>query len=76
MGVSLDNDKARWLAAIEQTGQKWPQMSDLKGWDCQGAQFYNIQSIPANVLVNEHGIIIARDLRGEELINTIAAQLQ
>jgi thiol-disulfide isomerase/thioredoxin len=76
VGVSLDNDKARWLAAIEQTGQKWPQMSDLKGWDCQGAQFYNIQSIPANVLVNEHGIIIARDLRGEDLINTIAQQLQ
>ena len=76
VGVSLDNDKARWLAAIEQTDQKWPQMSDLKGWDCQGAQFYNIQSIPANVLVNEHGIIIARDLRGEDLINTIAQQLQ
>ena len=76
VGVSLDKDKASWLAAIEQTGQKWPQMSDLKGWDCQGAQFYNIQSIPANVLVNEHGIIIARDLRGEDLINTIAAQLQ
>ena len=76
VGVSLDNNKARWLAAIEATGQKWPQMSDLKGWDCQGAQFYNIQAIPANVLINEHGIIIARDLRGEDLINTIAAQLQ
>lgn len=76
VGVSLDKDKASWLAAIEQTGQKWPQMSDLKGWDCQGAQFYNIQSIPANVLVNEHGMIIARDLRGEDLINTIAQQLQ
>ena len=76
VGVSLDKDKASWLAAIEQTGQKWPQMSDLKGWDCQGAQFYNIQSIPANVLIDEHGKIIARDLRGEDLINTIAAQLQ
>ena len=76
VGVSLDKDKDSWVQAIELTGQKWPQMSDLKGWDCQGAQFYNIQSIPANVLVNEHGIIIARDLRGEDLINTIAAQLQ
>jgi len=76
VGVSLDKDKASWVQAIELTGQKWPQMSDLKGWDCQGAQFYNIQSIPANVLINEHGIIIARDLRGEDLINTIAQQLQ
>jgi thiol-disulfide isomerase/thioredoxin len=76
VGVSLDKDKASWLAAIEQTGQKWPQMSDLKGWDCAGAQIYGIQSIPANVLIDEHGKIIARDLRGEDLINTIAAQLQ
>ena len=76
MGVSLDKDKTSWVQAIELTGQKWPQMSDLKGWDCQGAQFYNIQSIPANVLIDEHGKIIARDLRGEDLINTIAAQLQ
>lgn len=76
VGVSLDKDKASWLQAIEQTGQKWPQMSDLKGWDCQGALFYNIQSIPANVLINEQGEIIARDLRGEDLINTLAKQLQ
>ncbi|MBP5714463.1 MAG: TlpA family protein disulfide reductase [Prevotella sp.] len=76
VGVSLDKDKASWLAAIEQTGQKWPQMSDLKGWDCEGALFYGIQSIPANVLINEHGKIIARDLRGEDLLSTIAQQLQ
>ena len=76
VGVSLDKDKASWLAAIEQTGQKWPQMSDLKGWDCAGAQIYGIQSIPANVLIDEHGKIIARDLRGEDLVNTIAQQLQ
>ena len=75
VGVSLDNDKSHWLAAIEQTGQKWPQMSDLKGWDCEGALFYGIQSIPANVLIDEHGKIIARDLRGEELINTLAKLL-
>jgi len=76
VGVSLDKDKASWLAAIEQTGQKWPQMSDLKGWDCEGALFYGIQAIPANVLIDEHGKIIARDLRGDDLINTIAQQLQ
>jgi hypothetical protein len=51
-------------------------MSDLKGWDCAGAQIYGIQSIPANVLIDEHGKIIARDLRGEDLVNTIAQQLQ
>ena len=75
VGVSLDKDKASWLTAIEQTGQKWPQMSDLKGWDCEGARFYGIQSIPANVLINEHGKIVARDLRGDDLLKEIESRL-
>ena len=75
VGVSLDKDKASWLAAIQQTGQKWPQMSDLKGWDCAGAQVYGIQSIPANVLINEHGKIVARDLRGDALFEEVESRL-
>ena len=75
VGVSLDKDKASWLAAIEQTGQKWPQMSDLKGWDCAGVQIYGIQSIPANVLINEQGEIVARDLRGDALLKEIESRL-
>ena len=75
VGVSLDKDKASWLAAIEQTGQKWPQMSDLKGWDCAGAQIYGIQSIPANVLIDDHGKIVARDLRGDALLEEIESRL-
>lgn len=75
VGVSLDKDKARWLAAIEQTGQKWPQMSDLKGWDCAGAQIYGIQSIPANVLIDSQGKIVARDLRGDFLLKEVESRL-
>ena len=75
VGVSLDKDKASWLAAIEQTGQKWPQISDLKGWDCEGAALYGIQSIPANVLINEQGEIVARDLRGDFLLKEVESRL-
>ena len=75
VGVSLDKDKASWLAAIEQTGQKWPQMSDLKGWDSEGAALYGIQSIPANVLIDSHGKIVARDLRGDALLKEIESRL-
>ena len=75
VGVSLDKNKASWLAAIEQTGQKWPQMSDLKGWDSEGAALYGIQSIPANVLINEQGEIVARDLRGDALFKEVESRL-
>ena len=75
VGVSLDKDKGNWLAAIEQTGQKWPQMSDLKGWDSEGAALYGIQSSPANVLINEQGEIVARDLRGDALLIEVESRL-
>ena len=75
VGVSLDKDKASWVQAIAQTGQKWPQMSDLKGWDCEGAALYGIQSIPANVLINEQGEIVARDLRGDFLLKEDESRL-
>ena len=75
VGVSLDKDKASWVQAIAQTGQKWPQMSDLKGWNCEGAALYGIQSIPANVLINEQGEIVARDLRGDFLLKEVESRL-
>lgn len=76
VGVSLDNNRDSWVIAIEQLGMTWPQMSDLKGWECQGAQLYHIQSIPANILVDQQGIIVAKDLRGEGLLQKIAELLK
>lgn len=76
VGVSLDNDKDAWVKAIADLNMPWPQMSDLKGWECAGAQMYNIRAIPANVLVDQEGKIVAKDLRGEELLNKMAELLK
>ena len=46
----------------------WPQMSDLKGWNSAAGAAYSIKAIPANVLIDNNGNIIAKDLRGEELL--------
>ncbi len=75
VGVSLDNNRDSWVISIEQLGMTWPQMSDLKGWECAGAKLYNIQSIPANILVDQQGIIVAKDLRGEGLLQKVAELL-
>lgn len=72
IGVSLDNNREPWIAALEQLGMTWPQMSDLKGWKCAGAELYYIRSIPANILVDQQGIIVAKDLRGEGLLSKLA----
>ena len=76
IGLSFDNKKEAWVKAIADLNMPWPQMSDLKGWDCAGAQTYNVRAIPANVLVDQEGKIVAKDLRGEDLLNKMAELLK
>jgi peroxiredoxin len=76
LGVSLDKDKDRWLAAIEKDKLTWTQVSDLEYWQNAAAQLYSIQSIPSNVLVNPEGEIIAKNLRGDDLLNKLAEILK
>lgn len=71
VGVSLDRDAEAWKQAIKDLGITWPQMSDLKAWECEGARLYGVRSIPATVLVDQEGTIVARNLRGD----AIAAKL-
>lgn len=67
IGVSLDSKKEAWLKAIEELKLPWIQLSDLKGWDCIGSKKYGVTGVPATVLFDKEGRIIARNLRGKEL---------
>ena len=72
VGVSIDNNGDAWKDAIKKFNMTWPQMSDLKGWNCEGAKLYAVNSIPCTVLVDCDGIIVARNLRGAALAEEIA----
>lgn len=76
VGVSLDRDAEAWKKGIEQLHITWPQMSDLKYWDCEGARLYAVSSIPHTVLIDGEGTILARGLHGEELQEKIAESLK
>ena len=67
LGVSLDQDKPKWLEAIKKDGLAWSHVSDLKYWNNAVAAQFGIQSIPASFLIDPAGKIIARDLRGADL---------
>jgi peroxiredoxin len=67
LGVSLDDNKGKWEAAIAQDGLPWKHVSDLKGWYGPTSQLYGVSSIPATLLLDKEGKIIARNLRGEAL---------
>ncbi|MBK7097966.1 MAG: TlpA family protein disulfide reductase [Sphingobacteriales bacterium] len=71
LGVSLDDDKDKWLAAIKKDELTWTQVSDLKGWENEVAQKYRITAIPRSLLLNPEGKIVAKDLRGDDLDNKL-----
>ncbi len=76
LGVSLDRSKEAWLKAIKDDQLNWAQVSDLKFWSNAVAVQYKIQSIPQNYLIDPNGVIIAKNLRGQELQTRLAALLK
>ena len=66
-GVSLDRTREAWVKAIENDNLTWTQVSDLKYFQSEAAELYNIQSIPATYLLDKEGKIIAKNLRGPSL---------
>lgn len=72
VGVSLDQSGDAWKEAIQKLNITWPQMSDLKYWNSEGAKLYAVSSIPHTVLIDGDGIIIARGLHGDGLQEKLA----
>lgn len=67
IGVSFDQNADKWREAVKTLGMSWPQMSDLKGWQCAANVVYGVNSIPSNVLLDPKGKIVACDLTGDAL---------
>lgn len=67
LGVSLDNDRRAWLKAIEKDQLNWTNLSDLQGWDNEVATEFGVRSILFSILIDPEGIILAKNLRGDDL---------
>ncbi|MCU0369927.1 MAG: AhpC/TSA family protein [Bacteroidales bacterium] len=66
-GVSFDSNRERWLEAIAADSLTWTHVSDLQGWENKAGKLYGIRSIPSNVLLDTTGMIISKNLRGDDL---------
>lgn len=70
--VSLDKDSSKWVEAIDKDKLAWPyHVSDLGGWQSDGAKIYGVQFIPQCFLVDGNGIIIGKYLKAEEAIKDL-----
>ncbi|MFK8039457.1 MAG: TlpA family protein disulfide reductase [Crocinitomicaceae bacterium] len=66
--VSLDQSKTAWVQAIAQDKLSWTNhVSDFKGWRSEVVKTYALKGIPNNVLLDQHGVVIGRNLFGDQL---------
>lgn len=65
--IALDLERLPWVTAVQQQRLPWINVSDLKGGDSPAVRLYNVNRLPANVLINREGEIVARNLSPEQL---------
>ncbi|HTB51401.1 MAG TPA: TlpA disulfide reductase family protein [Ferruginibacter sp.] len=75
-GVSIDANKAEWLAAIDHDKITYTQVNDNTGWHSLIATQYNVNAIPATFLIDKKGKIIAIDAEGGYLKRKIKRALK
>lgn len=71
LGVSLDRNRTNWEKAVEKDGITWPQTSDLEGVDSPVATLYGVYRTPTTFLIDSAGVVIGKDVLGEELVRLI-----
>ena len=75
--VSCDREKQAWTEAIDKDKLVWEHhVSDLKGWNAEATFIYRISSIPSNILIDGNGVILAWNLRGEQLAQMLETLLE
>ena len=74
--VSLDLDKETWLKASDRDTTQWKQICDFRGWNNALIKGQNIHELPSNILLDKNKHIIARNIRGKELIDKVKELIQ
>ena len=75
VGISLDDDHKKWTDAIQKDGLPWIHLSELKKWKCEAVRLYDVMAVPHTVVVDSENRVIARNVRGEKLVNLIGSLL-
>lgn len=66
--ISLDIDKNSWIRMMNLYKMNWTyNVSDLKGWNSIAVGKYEIEDLPANILIDGEGTILGKNFYGEKL---------
>ena len=75
VGVSLDKTAEAWKKAIDDDKLTWQHVSHVAYFNDPIAKLYNVDAIPAAFLLDENGVIVAKNLRGPALEQKVAELL-
>lgn len=69
VSVSLDDEKDRqkFIELVKTEGATWPQRFEGKGWRDSLVKAYTISGIPAMFLLDQNGMLVSTNARGEKL---------
>lgn len=68
IGVSLDDDKEKWMSCVQQNKMKWNHVSELKKWkETEISQLYRIKWLPTMYLIDPYGKVVLATTQVEKL---------
>lgn len=62
LGVSIDEDKDRWLNAIEKDALTWQQVISADGWNSNELKAYAVRWLPTSYLIDPQGVIVDKSI--------------
>ncbi len=75
IGIATESSKQDWINVIEADHLTWTNITDLKGSNNEAALIYGVTGYPMNFLIGRNGIVIAKEVYGEELRKLVLENL-
>ncbi|MCI5083507.1 MAG: TlpA family protein disulfide reductase [Saprospiraceae bacterium] len=76
VSLSIDEEKAPWLAAIATDNMSWINVNDENGWNTDLRNYYEVYGIPTTYLIDPDLNVVAKNLRGEALVEFVENYLE
>ena len=72
IAYGLESNEPAWKAATERDGaNRWHQASHLQGDDTPFLKRIRVKTIPANFILDDKGVVLAKNVHGEALIDWV-----
>ena len=77
IAYGLESNESAWRAAAERDGaNRWLQASDLQGDDAPFLKKIRVQTIPANFILDDKGVVMAKNVHGKDLMDLVKSYMK